>query len=175
MSKKRELSKEEEILWKRAIRDVKPLEHQGVSPHLSTPKPKVREDSSPDVETTRRTFKVVYKTPKIFNKPTISHGKKLKKEMSSGNFNADAKIDLHGMTLISAKFTIRTLFEKLQEEGRRKILVITGHGEGDSTIQREFLFWLEEAPLKNMVLSCSQAHRRQGGEGAWYIILRKRS
>ena len=59
-------------------------------------------------------------------------------------------------------------------EGRRSVLVITGKGAaGDGVLRRRVPDWLAEPPLRAHVAGLSEAHRRHGGEGAYYVALKR--
>ena len=94
----------------------------------------------------------------------------------------DARIDLHGMTAERAhRACLRFLGEALGR-GHRVVLVITGKGgRGDAAgplaahgVLRDSLpGWLSASPLGHSVVGIYQAHRRHGGEGAFYVYLKR--
>ena len=52
------------------------------------------------------------------------------------------------------------------------MLIITGKGKG--IIKSAFMDWLKEDEIFPLIVGYSNAHRLQGGEGAFVLHLRKR-
>jgi DNA-nicking Smr family endonuclease len=88
----------------------------------------------------------------------------------------DARIDLHHHTLESAHRTLHAFILSMRERGKRTLLVITGKGRGPAqgVLRRDLPRWLQEAPFKEHVLSFARAATPHGGEGAWYVRLRRK-
>ncbi|WP_341540294.1 Smr/MutS family protein [Rhodovulum euryhalinum] len=103
--------------------------------------------------------------------------------LRGGKLSPEARIDLHGMTLAQAHPALNGFILRAQAEGRRLVLVITGKGlgpDGDGPIperrgvlKRQVPHWLHQPPLSAAVLQVAEAHRRHGGEGAFYVYLRR--
>ena len=73
------------------------------------------------------------------------------------------------------------------ESGLRLVLVITGKGtrgnnndddawweSGPGILKQRVPGWLDDAPLRTMVLQYHAAQPRDGGDGALYVLLRRR-
>jgi DNA-nicking Smr family endonuclease len=106
------------------------------------------------------------------------------KKVRRGRIEIDGKIDLHGMTQAEARDTLRRFIGARAARGDRTILVITGKGVKTDNdyiaamtergILRTMLpIWLSEPGLSNLVSGWSVAARGHGGEGAWYVRLRR--
>ena len=93
--------------------------------------------------------------------------------MSSGKFEYDAVMDLHGRTLQEAHADVINFIGFCYRTRKRHIMIITGHSNGQGSIKREFCIWVEESSIKEYVVSVKEAHFRQGGEGAYYIIVKR--
>ena len=62
------------------------------------------------------------------------------------------------------------------DNGRRVVLVITGHGRASGGILKAAVpRWLDEPDLRHHVLAITPAQQRDGGAGALYLLLRKAS
>ncbi len=68
--------------------------------------------------------------------------------------------------------------------GARLVLVVTGksrpvsaadRGEQRGAIRAKFLDWLAAGPHASDIAAVKPAHRRHGGEGALYLVLKKRA
>jgi DNA-nicking Smr family endonuclease len=96
-------------------------------------------------------------------------------KLRRGNYPIDARIDLHGLTQAEAHDRLGTFLAAAQVRGNRCVLVITGRGvRHGGTLRAMTPRWLEEAPNRARVLSYAQAQVHHGGEGALYILLRRR-
>ena len=59
-------------------------------------------------------------------------------------------------------------------DGMRCVLVITGKGRlGTGVLRARFLDWLSGPDLRDLVSGYSAAHTRHGGEGAFYVMLKR--
>ena len=93
-----------------------------------------------------------------------------------GREEIGARLDLHGMDQDQARAALAGFLARAQSEGHRAVLVITGRGRmGGGVLRRRAPEWLAEAPLRSFVAGVSIAHRRHGGEGAFYIALKRKA
>lgn len=87
----------------------------------------------------------------------------------------DARIDLHGFDHDSARLAVTAFLERAHRNRLRAVLVITGRGRGDGIgVLRRFLpEWLAAWPIRGWISGWAGAHRRHGGEGAVYVMIRR--
>lgn len=109
----------------------------------------------------------------------------IKKRVSRGQIEIDARIDLHGMRQAEAREALRRFVRGRHAAGDRTVLVITGKGsssrasddvwpEFERGILRAMLpAWLSEPDLAPLVAGWDAAARGHGGEGAFYLRLRR--
>ncbi len=93
-----------------------------------------------------------------------------------GRLPIEGTLDLHGMTQERALSALQGFIKRSWRDGKRTLLIITGKGDrGKSTgvLRRMLPMWLEDGDLGNAVLAISPAQPRDGGDGAFYIRLRK--
>ncbi|AXC48902.1 DNA mismatch repair protein MutS [Paracoccus suum] len=105
------------------------------------------------------------------------------RRMSRGKLAPEARIDLHGMTLAIAQPVLERFVLAQHSAGRRLVLVITGKGKAGGVdaplpvrpgaLRHHVPMWLGRAPLGRVVQQVTPAHFRHGGEGAYYVYLRK--
>lgn len=103
--------------------------------------------------------------------------------LKRGKLKPEGRIDLHGMTLDQAHPALLRFIMSSQSQGRRLVLVITGKGQRDDphspiprrrgVLKQQVPQWLRMAPVAQAVLQVSEAHIRHGGEGAYYVYLRR--
>jgi DNA-nicking Smr family endonuclease len=109
----------------------------------------------------------------------------LHRAMTRGKLDPDARIDLHGMTLAQAHSALTGFLMGAHARGNRLVLVITGKGRKaddhaaplparHGVLKHEVPGWLRSGPLAQLVLQVREAHRTQGGAGAYYVYLKKR-
>ncbi len=96
------------------------------------------------------------------------------------------KVDLHGLSLDEANKKIEILIDKYFMEGVEKIIIITGKGLRSKTIDNPYIskdlsilknsvpnYINTNSKIKNKIKSISKAEIKDGGEGAFYIFLKK--
>lgn len=121
--------------------------------------------------------------------PSLSRDKDIKREFTipsqldrrterrlrQGDIVIEARLDLHGLTQSQAFTALLRFVDQRVAEGKRRLLVITGKGfQGKSVLRQNVPKWLSGDPrLATRILALRQAMPKHGGEGAWYIILRK--
>ena len=102
------------------------------------------------------------------------------KGLRSGNINPDRILDLHGHHLNGAWSAVDHTLERAIAAGDRVVLLITGHERrGDPPIVRGRIRaavhdWLASSRHASQIAAVRAAHRRHGGGGSLYIILRRR-
>ncbi len=98
--------------------------------------------------------------------------------MRRGQIDIERRMDLHGMTRNNAHAALSAFLATAHADGLRSVLVITGKGltrEGDiGVLRREVPRWLNQAPMRQWVKAFSHAAPRDGGEGALYVLLRRK-
>ena len=120
------------------------------------------------------------------NKIFIIEKGKINKELRRGSIPIDKKIDFHGKSLVEAENQFINTITNSFKEKQRCILFITGKGlrktvENDNNtpklfygkIRNSFLDWIKKPELSKYILSVEKAGLKQGGDGAFYVYLRK--
>ena len=103
------------------------------------------------------------------------------KRLGSGDVEPDRIVDLHGMTLDGAWRTIDRELDRAVAHGDRVVLLITGHQRsGEPAVRRGAIRaavhdWLAASRHAPDIAAVRGAHRRHGGGGSLYLILRRRS
>lgn len=101
---------------------------------------------------------------------------RVERNMSLGDVVIEGKIDLHGKTESDAYDAFRDFVEKNYTRSRRMLLVITGKGaNGASVIRANLPRWCDAPPFDALVMAVRTAAQHHGGEGAYYVLLRKRA
>jgi DNA-nicking Smr family endonuclease len=101
------------------------------------------------------------------------------RRLRSGVIQPDRVIDLHGHNLERAWSAIDRGLEKAIAAGDRVVLLVTGHERpADPPVQRGKIRaavndWLSASRHASAIAAVRGAHRRHGGGGSLYIILRR--
>jgi DNA-nicking Smr family endonuclease len=102
------------------------------------------------------------------------------KKLHSGAAQPDRVLDLHGMSLDSAWNAIDRALEQAIAAGERILLLVTGHHRpGAPPVERGRIRaavhdWLAASRHAPKIAAVRGAHRRHGGGGSLYIVLRRR-
>ena len=101
------------------------------------------------------------------------------KRLRGGSVEPDRTLDLHGMNLDNAWQAIDRALEQAIASGARVLLLITGHHRpGDPPVERGRIRaavhdWLAHSRHASHIAAVRGAHRRHGGGGSLYLILRR--
>ena len=99
------------------------------------------------------------------------------KNIKRGKFNFDARLDLHGKTLEKAFANFVSFVNTNYEKENRNLLIITGKGNPEKStgvIRKNFPLWLNYDGVRDKILYVDFANISDGGDGAFYILLRKK-
>ena len=104
-------------------------------------------------------------------------------KMTKGRLTPEARIDLHGMTIAQAHPALTQFILRACARDLRLVLVITGKGkqradngpipERLGVLRHQVPHWLNTMPLRPHILQIAEAHLKHGGQGAYYVYLRK--
>ena len=102
----------------------------------------------------------------------------MKLKFERGLIRPEATLDLHGYNRVEAKKILDNFIKACINQEKRCILVVTGKRKtvlGAKSILRELVpNWLDESYYSSLILAHSYAIQRDGGDGARYILLRKK-
>jgi len=171
--------KDDDILWDKVKRTVKPLESNRADrfPELfkETGNASTERGSS---QFDRKLGRIFRPEPPKFPDPKAQASlldEPTRKKISKGRLQIDAQLDLHGMTQLQAYARLSQFLEYAHNVGNRTILVITGKGAGGAGILRNAVpRWLGEPGLKQWVIGFHEAAVNHGGSGAIYVRIRRK-
>ena len=108
---------------------------------------------------------------KVFPKPNQITRDTLRKILK-GKIKIEAEIDLHGLDRFKARDIVEGFIHESFFNGYRYINIITGKGSG--IIRQVVKDYLDDKKSYKFIIGFSNAHRKQGGEGAFVLHLRKK-
>ena len=173
----RALSPEEESLWARVTETIRPLSRQALPEASKTPQaplqpPIARKPKGP---APRMAPPPPARRQPIGNTLDSSWDRRLR----GGSVEPDRVVDLHGHDLDKAWQAIDRALEQALVNRERVLLLITGHARpGDPPVQRGRIRaavhdWLDVSRHREHIAAVRGAHRRHGGGGSLYVILRR--
>lgn len=93
--------------------------------------------------------------------------------MRKGRLTIEQKLDLHYCTLDQAEKKLKTFLYNCYQQRIRTVLVVTGKGkEGTGAIRTHIPIWLSHPETRPLILAATHATASEGGDGAYYILLR---
>ena len=104
------------------------------------------------------------------------------RKVERGVMAIEARLDLHGDYQVTAHDRLRRFVVEQATAGRRCVLVITGKGEVPTerydrpvrgVLRRQVPMWLAAPDLRPHVVGLRPAGPQHGGDGAYYLLLRK--
>ena len=198
MGQKRSISREEEKLWRQVTEGIEPLSpaHPGAQLAKHVPPgndPTVRKARVPANKDQGKPTRLsplptaisapisapilsAKKHPELTPGNSAGLDKRNAQRLKRGQLRPEARVDLHGMTQVEAHAELNGFIAECRMADLRYVLVITGKGsvrEG-GVLRRMVPRWLNQPPLRGMVIAIEQATPRDGGGGAYYLLLRRR-
>ena len=199
MARRRDLRPEEKALWKQVADRTTPLhparraaQTQPDSAPKPAPKPRI-ETPATDLSGFSLGGKSAARPETRLTRPSVSESLSQQPvrmdarafgRMKRGKLTVDGRIDLHGLTLEEAHPRLMAFLHHAHLDGKRLVLVITGKGrdrdEGAPIPVRRGILrhqvpqWLRSGSMAGLVLQITDAHRRHGGTGAFYVYLRRK-
>ena len=185
---RRRLSAAERDLWRRAMGDVRPLRPQA-DPE---PEPRAflepRKSAEPEVPAAVRRMRTWRPLPEPTRPVADAEGlqpgsmvgidKRTAQRLRRGRLPVEGRLDLHGHTQDTGYRALCAFVAASFEAGRRCVLIVTGKGlrpDGRGGVLRANVpRWLNQAPNRERVLAITQANQKDGGGGAFYVLLRRK-
>lgn len=163
----------ERDLFATAMKDVKPIDSGKVAPAL-VPLPGAR----PRRVITRLELPLSGEAPAPGSRVHTMDGAK-QKRLVRGELPIEARLDLHGLTQDAAHRSLDRFLAQCHDSGLRAVIIITGRGRGPideaptGVLYHMVPRWLNAPDHAHRVLGWHPAQRRDGGEGALYVVLKR--
>ncbi len=188
MKPPRGLSREEAALWRKVTATVTPLNPQA-------PPPEEEASSGGDEGVPTPAIVSLRQSPTPPSPPPPGHGGKTPplspdrgldaawdRRLRAGALSPDFTLDLHGHNLEQAHRRLDMGLGQARAMGARVVLLIAGkarpaeaadRASRRGAIRAEVLDWLAAGPHASHIAAVRKAHRRHGGDGALYLVLRR--
>lgn len=176
-------------MWRRIAATVTPLERRASIP-LSLP-----EDARPappaaaEAQPRRMPVSPASPAPARREPPPRTPDDKLgldsswERKIARGGLDPDFSLDLHGSGLDQAYGRLMHGMAQARAMGARVVLVVTGkprpteaadRGTARGAIRAKIVDWLGASEHAGSIAAIRGAHKRHGGQGALYVVLKKR-
>jgi len=191
MKAPRGLSPAEAALWKRVTDTVRPLNPPPLGEVASRSddgggaagETLARAQSTPRFASGSRPAKGEDRGKAQPLSPTHGLDSSWERKLAQASIEPDFTLDLHGHTLDQAHARLDGGLMQAKATGARLVLLITGHprpaaaadrGTRRGAIRAKVLDWLAAGPHGADIAAVRPAHRRHGGAGALYLVLKRR-
>lgn len=112
--------------------------------------------------------------------------KRTEMKLRRGQYPIEGTLDLHGMSRHNAFERLKAFLQISYNQQKRCVIVITGkgirtkHTEGffekpvpKGILRQNLPKWLQDATIRDIVLAHHPARPKHGGDGAFYVLLRR--
>jgi len=163
--KYRTLSNEEKGIWSKVTRTI-------------APKKTKRGQGSSRPLYKKAEFENMMRLPIYIEKPIYNSKAQIElnfdKKTRRGKVRIEMQIDLHDLNQSQAKKKLFKTIISASNKNQTCILVITGKGlRGEGVLRKSLIDWVNAPEIKDIIATYAPAHKKHGGDGAWYIFLKK--
>jgi DNA-nicking Smr family endonuclease len=177
----RGLTAGEQAAWSRLAHSVTPLPGRLLPPRPVEPAAPAAAAPTPAPRPATRPASPAGRTPPLAQAAGLDAG--WDRRLAKAAIAPDFTIDLHGHTLDQAYARLHLGIGQAHAMGARLVLLVTGRprpadpadrGTSRGAIRAKVLDWLAAGPHASDIVAIRNAHRRHGGDGALYLVLRRR-
>ena len=175
------LTSEEKEIWRNYVDNISD-NNENSSTNLDSTIVKTA-SAKESLITRNRINRIKSKPSKLSN----SLDKKVLVKLKNGKLKPERTLDLHGYSYQKAFSEVVEFIKSAYKDKKRLILIITGKGSSSSSsesyftesrrgiLRQAFPNWLEIKGLRPLILTVMSAHYIHGGDGAYYVYLKKNS
>ena len=179
-SRRRVVTPDEARIWRAVVNDVTPL--PGRPAALAGPEEEAAPPAAPPLAAQSPPRPPSHPVPaRSAGLHALQHGttagvdRRTADRLKRGEMVIDATLDLHGLTQDVAHMQLSAFVLRAFDSGRRCLLVITGKGrDGGGVLRGQVPRWLNQPGLRERILGFCHARPQHGGEGALYVLVKRR-
>lgn len=175
MAKKTKISQEDIEAFQTAIKGTKPLVQKpritrSTPPTKPIRKPESYKDDTIHLDDAMNEEKVAGEEFLSYKHTSISN--KILRKLRKGQYNVDAILDLHGMSVHEAKDAVESFLQQCVNKGIRVALIIHGKGSHSEmpVLKNKINHWLRRV---DVVLAFCSAAPTHGSRGAIYVLFKR--
>jgi len=183
------LEQEDEGLWRSVTETIKPLPGKKVrapEPPASVKPPPPRAKPAP-VRAKHVERRITPALPALEPGRAAGLDRRTAERLRKGQLPIDGRLDLHGWTQDEAYRALNGFIESAHAAKQRCVLVITGKGGRAKTddpygrvrpapgiLRSAVPNWLNQPPLRPLILGFAGAQPKDGGGGALYVLIKRK-
>jgi len=166
-------------LFRQAVGDVRPLQHDKIKPYKKRPKAIPRQTELSEQRVIMDMMSDDYEAAEIQTGEELYFARdgiqsKVMRKLKRGQYRLEAEVDLHGLNVEAARRAISEFLELCRREELRCVRII--HGKGLSSRHKGPVLkhmvnrWLRQ---RKEVLAFTSTLPQHGGTGAIYVLLKR--
>jgi len=183
------LTREDARLWRHAVRETRPLSPDRAAGASEAPAPESPpllppRKRAPAAKTPDESMPAERAAAKLRVGDVTALDRALATRLRRGTLAIDGTLDLHGMTRAEAHQALDAFVARAVRAGWRCLLVITGKGTRSGAddfgrpqggvLRAAVPRWLDAPSARPHVLAVVAAQPRHGGDGAFYVLIKRR-
>lgn len=164
-------------LWFSAVKDVKKLNIKAKAVSELKPLPKLNPSQAkplPRIFSSKRGKNLA--DLEINNSAGIDYS--TNRKITKGEYAIDGTLDLHGKTQEQAFLSLTKFIEEAYYTDKRLLLVVVGKGKqsenNQGVLKASVPHWVNRQDLRHLIIGIKTAAPKHGGDGAIYILLKRR-
>lgn len=158
--------------WRSETAQITPYEPRQTPPDAPTAKPRVPPNRRDEKMATMANANAPAHLLEVGRYRSIDRATATR--IRRGKMPPDRMIDLHGLTVPQAYERLMQAVQHAHATGGRMMLVITGKGrDGQGVLRQKLPHWVNEPALRGLILAIQAARPQDGGEGAFYLLLKR--
>lgn len=173
---------EDKALWDHVTKDIAPLHYNETKETIPLKSPqKTKKLSRPDIKDHRPATTTQTKSQEYKENPQTD--RRTSQRLKQGKTTIDMRLDLHGLSQNQAYDALLRVVPDAFKNGKRCILIITGKGgnrlnhsmlnQTIGILKQKTPEWLSQPPLSQYILKIEPAKPKDGGAGAFYVLLKR--
>lgn len=174
MSKKPRITQEDLDAFHKAVEGTKPLQQNKVKlrPTAKVAKPPRTTVQEEAFNLSDATYHEPVQSEEYIAHKHDSISNKILRKLRQGQYNVEATLDMHGMTVENARTAVDHFIQNCLRDGIRTVLFIHGKGHHSHmpVLKNKLNQWLRELPV---VLAFCSASPKHGNRGAMYVLLKR--
>jgi len=175
------ISRQDSELFRRTVGKISAVKHDRIAPAQRRTAPAISRTLEDRDKVLREMLSDEYEPSEVetgeellFVRPGIQ--RKAFRRLRRGEYTIESELDLHGMTVPEARQALIRFLHECSNSGARCVRIIHGKGHGSHqrkpVLKNKVNSWLHQI---NDVMAFCSAIPADGGTGAVYVLLRRRS
>lgn len=168
-------------LFRQAMKDVRPLDYDGIEPLRKRPRPIPKQRLADEQQVLLDMMSDEFPVDEVENGEELLFlrdgvQQNLIRKMRRGQLSVEDGLDLHGYTVEEARAALADFLHRAQARDLRCVRIVHGKGHGSfqkkPVLKNKVNAWLRQ---RDEVLAFTSTPPHDGGTGAVYVLIRRRA